>query len=47
MNATRTEPLYWVITSDEEAFGPYEDYATAYIAATTNFGMTGWTITET
>lgn len=38
---------YWVITQSEEALGPYEDYATAYIAATTNFGFEGWTITTT
>jgi hypothetical protein len=38
---------YWVITNTEEALGPYEDYATAYIAATTNLGMEGWTITTT
>ena len=47
MNATQTEPLYWVITSSEEAFGPYEDYATAYAFATANLGMEGWTITRT
>lgn len=38
---------YWVITSTEAAMGPYEDYATAYIAATTNIGQDGWTITTT
>lgn len=36
---------YWVITSEERAFGPYEDYATAYEFATTNLGFDGWTIT--
>lgn len=38
---------YWVITADEGALGPYEDYASAYLAATINLGMTGWTITTT
>ena len=38
---------YWVITSTEVALGPYEDYESAYIAATINFGMNGWTITTT
>ena len=37
---------YWVITSDEGALGPYEDYASAYLAATINFGLEGWTITK-
>lgn len=39
--------IYWVITSDERAFGPYEDYALAYEFATTNLGFEGWTITTT
>lgn len=38
---------YWVITSDERAYGPYEDYAAAYEFATTNLGFEGWTITTT
>lgn len=38
---------YWVITKSEEAFGPYEDYATAYLFATTNLGFGGWTISTT
>lgn len=38
--------MYWVITADEGALGPYEDEATAYLAATINFGMEGWTITK-
>ena len=41
------EMNYWVITADERAFGPYEDYATAYEFATTNLGFDGWTITTT
>ncbi len=41
------EEAYWVITSSEGALGPYEDYASAYQAATINFGMDGWTITKT
>ena len=38
---------YWVITSTEAALGPYEDYESAFIAARTNFGFDGWTITTT
>lgn len=38
---------YWVITSTEAALGPYEDWETDYIAATTNIGQEGWTITTT
>ncbi len=36
---------YWVITSTEAAYGPYEDYATAYEFARTNLGFEGWTVT--
>lgn len=38
---------YWVITATEEAYGPYESEADAYLFATINLGMSGWTITET
>ena len=38
---------FWVITADERAYGPYEDYASAYEFATTNLGFDGWTITTT
>lgn len=38
---------YWVITETERALGPFEDWETAYIAATTNIGFEGWTITTT
>ncbi len=38
---------YWVITSSEEAFGPYEDYESAYQFASINLGLGGWTITTT
>ena len=41
------ETNYWVITASEEAYGPYEDYALAYAAATINFGLDGWVITTT
>ena len=34
---------YWVITSD----GPYETEADAYIFASINLGLDGWTITQT
>lgn len=38
---------YWVITADERAYGPYEDYFCAFEFATTNIGQEGWTITTT
>lgn len=41
------EPKYWVITMSEEAYGPYETEADAYIFATINLGIYGWTITKT
>lgn len=39
--------MYWVITSDEQAFGPYEDEALALAFALFNLGENGWTITQT
>lgn len=38
---------YWVITASENAIGPYETYEDAYLFATINLGMEGWTITKT
>ena len=38
---------YLVITSSEEALGPYEDWESAYIFASLNLGEEGWTITST
>lgn len=38
---------WWVITNDEKAYGPYEDYALAYAFATTNLGFEDWIITNT
>jgi len=38
---------YWVITSDESAYGPYEREEDAIFFATTNLGLDGWTITQT
>lgn len=38
---------YWVITAEEGALGPYDDWESAYLAATINLGMEGWTITQT
>ena len=38
--------IYFVITASEEAYGPYEDYASAYEFATINLGFEGWTITK-
>ena len=45
--ASNTDPLYWVITADEHAFGPYDDEALATAFAMTNIGMEGWVITQT
>lgn len=39
--------MYWVITTDEMAFGPYEDEALALAFAMCNLGEEGWTITHT
>ena len=48
MNSTvDNAPKYWVITSTERAFGPYDDYALAYEFAITNLGFEGWTIATT
>lgn len=41
------EKEYWVITSSEEALGPYPDWESAYIFASINLGQEGWTITTT
>jgi len=38
---------YWVITSTECAYGPWDDYALAYEFAIINLGFDGWTITTT
>jgi len=38
---------YWVITSTELAYGPYDDYDVAYEFGITNLGQEGWTITTT
>lgn len=39
---------YWVVTSDDRAYGPYDDFYLAYEFATTNFGIDGvWEITIT
>ena len=48
MNSTdKKDPSYWVITSTELAFGPYDDYDVAYEFGITNLGQEGWTITTT
>lgn len=39
--------MYWVITDNEDAYGPYESAELAELFATINLGMSGWTITET
>ena len=46
-NATNTAPMFWVITADESAYGPYDDEALAIAFATTNLGMDGWVISKT
>lgn len=38
---------YWVITSSEQAYGPYECEADAIQFAQINLGLEGWTITTT
>ena len=38
---------YWVITSNEEAYGPYETEADALMFARINLGLEGWTISAT
>ena len=38
---------YWVITSTEAAYGPYETEEDALIFAMINLGQEGWTITHT
>ena len=35
---------YWVITSTEDAYGPYETEADALMFARINLGLEGWTI---
>lgn len=47
MSCTSDGTLWWVITDTEEAFGPYDDEAAAYMFATINLGMTGWVVTHT
>ena len=32
---------YYILIGNEK-YGPYQDYATAYLFATINFGFTGW-----
>ena len=38
---------WYVTTSGGYRIGPYEDFESAYEAATINFGMEGWTISHT
>ena len=38
---------YWVITSDEKAYGPYECEQDALFFASINLGFEGWRITNT
>ena len=38
---------YWVITSTEQAYGPWDDYALAYEFGCINLGFDGWVITTT
>ena len=39
--------IWWVITSSEDALGPYESEADAYFFASTNLEAGTWTITHT
>lgn len=39
--------MYWVITADEDAFGPYASEEAAYFFASTNLEAGTWTITRT
>ena len=39
--------MWWVTTYGGFRLGPYEDYASAWEAATINFGMEGWVISRT
>ena len=47
MSCTSDGTLWWVITESEAAHGPYESWEDAYMFATINLGMEGWTITHT
>lgn len=38
---------WYVTTTGGYRIGPYEDFESAYEAATINFGMEGWTISHT
>ena len=38
---------WWVITSNENAFGPYDTYEAAYFFATMNLEPGTWTINHT
>lgn len=42
-----TDMDYWIITSSEEAYGPYECEADATAYATANLDDQRWTITTT
>ncbi len=39
--------MYFVTTTGGYRIGPFDDYASAYEAATINFGMEGWQISHT
>lgn len=47
MTDSTEHPRYWVITADERAFGPWDDWACAYEFGCINLGFDGWTITTT
>lgn len=46
-SVSNPDPMFWVITADEHAYGPYDDEALARAFAMTNLGLEGWTITQT
>lgn len=39
--------MWWVITSTEEAYGPYDSYESALFFGSMNLEPGTWTITET
>ena len=41
------EKNYWVITSSEDSYGPYESEADAIMFARINLGLEGWDIKTT
>ena len=38
--------MYWVTTDGGYRMGPFDDYESAFFAATINLGFEGWTISK-